>query len=195
MTYYEILGVPESASKEEIKVAFRKLAKLYHPDLNSDEKAGEKFIEIEVAYQCLSKADSKKAYDMLLRIRRENISTGRVSQKYENDLYRAQQRAKQKANNASQMNYKQFERDQLLNDTFLGVILKALSTILFGILFAMGIYQYFVFTQGEDEDKWVIGGQYVFLPFAYVLIVIFVSNKMDTIINKLLIGKPKRKNK
>jgi hypothetical protein len=50
-TYYDIFGINEKA---EVENAFRKLAKLYYPDLNFDQKAGEKFIEIEIAYGCLS---------------------------------------------------------------------------------------------------------------------------------------------
>ena len=48
--FYEVLGVSEGASKEEIKKAYRRLSKKYHPDINKDENAGEKFIEIKEAY-------------------------------------------------------------------------------------------------------------------------------------------------
>jgi len=193
MTYYETLGVPESATKEEIKAAFRKLAKLYHPDLNSDEKAGEKFIEIEVAYQCLSKTASKNTYDILLKIQRENRGNGRVSQKFENDLRRAQSKANQKANYDAQMNYKQFQRSEMLNETFLGIILKAGSTILFAILFGIFIYKLMVFLYGENEKNWRTHIGFIAMTFVFVLVIIFVSNKMEKIINKLIVGKPKRK--
>ena len=56
--YYEVLGVPRNASEEEIKRAFRKLALEYHPDRNRSDGAGEKFKEINEAYQIL--ADNKK---------------------------------------------------------------------------------------------------------------------------------------
>lgn len=62
--YYEILGVNKSASEKELKSAYRKLAKKYHPDLNGgDEKAQEKFKEISEAYEVLGDPEKKKKYD------------------------------------------------------------------------------------------------------------------------------------
>ncbi|RJQ33260.1 MAG: molecular chaperone DnaJ [Actinobacteria bacterium] len=63
--YYKILGVDKSASAEEIKKAFRKLAKQYHPDANKDNKdhARTKFKEVNEAYQILGDAEKRKQYD------------------------------------------------------------------------------------------------------------------------------------
>ena len=62
--YYEVLGIDRSASADEIKSAFRKLSKKYHPDLNPDDPtAEEKFKEINEAYQCLSNQEKKAKYD------------------------------------------------------------------------------------------------------------------------------------
>ncbi len=61
--YYEVLGVSRDASTEEIKKAFRKLAFQYHPDRNRDGDAAEKFKEVNEAYEILSDADKRAAYD------------------------------------------------------------------------------------------------------------------------------------
>lgn len=64
--YYKVLGVERSASQDEIKKAYRKLAVKYHPDKNPDDKvAEEKFKEISEAYQVLGNADTRKKYDEL----------------------------------------------------------------------------------------------------------------------------------
>ena len=61
--YYEVLGVPQSASEEDIKKAFRKLALEYHPDRNKDDGASEKFKEFNEAYQVLTDPKKRAAYD------------------------------------------------------------------------------------------------------------------------------------
>jgi curved DNA-binding protein CbpA len=62
--YYEVLGVPRDAGDDEIKKAFWKLAKQYHPDVNPDDKdAEEKFKEANEAYEILSDADKRSKYD------------------------------------------------------------------------------------------------------------------------------------
>lgn len=64
MNYYEVLGVPETAEDEQIKQAYRKQAKKYHPDLNPNNPAAEaKFKAVVEAYETLSDAEKRKIYD------------------------------------------------------------------------------------------------------------------------------------
>lgn len=61
--YYEVLGVSKNATKEEIKKAYRKLSKKYHPDINKDPDAPEKFKEVKEAYEVLSDDTKRAQYD------------------------------------------------------------------------------------------------------------------------------------
>ncbi|GBC68559.1 Chaperone protein DnaJ [archaeon HR01] len=80
--YYEILGVPRNASKEEIKRAYRRLALQYHPDRNKSPDAEEKFKEISEAYAVLSDDEKRRLYDMYGR-------AGVSSTYTEEDLFRS----------------------------------------------------------------------------------------------------------
>ena len=61
--YYAILGVPRNATQEEIKRAYKRLARQYHPDVNKSPEAEEKFKEINEAYAVLSDPEKRRIYD------------------------------------------------------------------------------------------------------------------------------------
>src|SRR5690348_5794809 len=74
--YYELLGVPRKATAKEIRAAFRKLARKYHPDLNPGDKAAEeKFKHLQEAYDILSDPKKRQMYDQY-GFYSENVPTG-----------------------------------------------------------------------------------------------------------------------
>jgi len=65
--YYEILGLTRSADADEVKKAYRKLARKFHPDVSKEKNAEEKFKEVQEAYEVLRDSDKRAAYDQLGR--------------------------------------------------------------------------------------------------------------------------------
>src|SRR4030081_1518150 len=61
--FYQALGVPRTATQEEIQRAYRRLARTYHPDINKDPGAEERFKEVSEAYDVLSDPDTRARYD------------------------------------------------------------------------------------------------------------------------------------
>src|SRR5215469_4839370 len=61
--YYEVLGVARNASDDDIKKAFRRLARQYHPDVNKDKNAEAQFKEVNEAYEVLSDPQKRQMYD------------------------------------------------------------------------------------------------------------------------------------
>lgn len=60
---YDVLGVPQTATKDEIKKSFFKLAKKYHPDVNKEPGAQAKYVEINEAYETLGNESKRRIYD------------------------------------------------------------------------------------------------------------------------------------
>ena len=74
--FYDILGVSRDASQDEIKKAYRRLAREYHPDVNKEPDAEERFKEINEAYRILSDPDSRRQYDQFGHAAFENGGAG-----------------------------------------------------------------------------------------------------------------------
>lgn len=113
--YYSILDVDSTATQHEIKMAFRKLAKKYHPDVNQDVGASEKFKDIYTAYEVLTDKGRKDIYDDW---REEDIQSS--SETYEKpDMSAWEYRARNKANKYAKMRYGEFRKAELRGFDFI----------------------------------------------------------------------------
>ncbi len=63
--YYEVMGVPRGATQDEIKRAYRKLARKFHPDVSKEKNAEERFKELQEAHEVLKDPEKRAAYDQL----------------------------------------------------------------------------------------------------------------------------------
>ena len=191
ITYYETLEINENADSSEIKKAFRKLAKQYHPDLNSAENAKEKFIEIEVAYSCLSDSKTRLAYDRLLKLQRMERSNPRVKQKYEQDVKRRKGKSNRRAQAHSKMSYEQFKRDELFRTSFLAIIFKSLFTILVGAFLMYLFYRFLNNLDENDFSKWWVSLSIYLISFGFVVGLIGLIYLYELIVKYIIVGRPK----
>ncbi|MDG1332054.1 MAG: DnaJ domain-containing protein [Crocinitomicaceae bacterium] len=191
-THYQVLGLSENATSAEIKKAYRSLAKKYHPDLNSASDAQEKFIEVEIAYSCLSKDDSRSAYDRLLKFDRSNVSNPKVRRKYETDVNMRTRRGRDDASERAHMSYSQYQRDELLRTSFLALIIKTAITVLLGVIVSVVLYKIAVQIYGPKTDRWADFKSIYLLGGTYIFILIGLSYVYEPLVKNLLVGKPKR---
>ncbi len=154
--YYKILGVKTEGSLEDIKKAYRFLAKKYHPDISDDPDAGEKFIEITEAYEILV---NRSILETL-----HSTTDSKEEQKFTHEYFR--KAAREKAKMAAEMRYEKLQREHeafqksgmydlflLLNYIFHGLIVAVtLFLLILPVILAIRDHFYgtFVF--------WIIGG-------------------------------------
>lgn len=94
--YYKILQVSKKASVSEIKIAYRRLAKKYHPDVNpNDKKAESQFKKINEAYEVLKNSAKRAEYDNLLKCREDEQQRKATTQNYKKSVKTAENKARQ----------------------------------------------------------------------------------------------------
>lgn len=167
MNFYEILEVSPQAPNDEIKNAFRRLAKKYHPDVNENEEASNHFQLIYLAYNILQDSEKRKIYDALQQLKHSIPLSGREI----DDMHRWKNHAASQAQAYSEMPYTEFE------DTFLSKIgfhsTQLLAFILFFMLLCGGIMGlliggHYIFEENFSGAKilgyafWLFGGTFTF---------------------------------
>lgn len=130
--YYLTLGVTPNSTFDEIKSAFRLLAKRYHPDITKDQNTSKQFCKIYIAYDILSDAKKRSQYDSLLQSVRHPVSScscsSEIYNKWENE-------AEVRASKYAKMHYNDFCRD---------VLHEAGKIVVSGISYIVAIILYFI---------------------------------------------------
>lgn len=157
-TYYDILGVSASASQDDVKRAYRKMAMQSHPDLDKSSDAKARFILVTEAYEILGDAHKRRVYNQQLRdraameagrsyaqsqARRKNANTSQNSQARnaypQDEAFQAWVRKAQAAANAqARMNYQDFKNSRF-SKTEASVFLY-LQFLIMGAMFLFGIF-------------------------------------------------------
>lgn len=137
MDYYEVLGIDNKADENQVKQAFRRLARKYHPDVNPAPDASEMFRLVYISYEILIDPYKRRIYDELLESRKRPVS-------YSGYNYEWDTQANKKAYEYSEMHYEEF-KETLLDKisfqfsqgiafvSFFALLILGTTALLFGI--------------------------------------------------------------
>jgi hypothetical protein len=131
LNFYQILEINQSASEDEVKRAFRRLARLYHPDINSDPEAPDRFRLVYMAYDILHDRKKRQLYDEL-----QVLKEAEERFNHEADVRAWQRHAARSANTYAEMSYEEFNESFLSKLSFHST--QAFAFFLFFILLCIG---------------------------------------------------------
>lgn len=146
--YYSILGVHENAGEREIKNAFRRMAKAYHPDINKSEKAHEKFVDINEAYSYLMNLHNNESGTM--------TSQASADEYYRHWMERERQKARARAARRARMKFEEFKQSSIYKTTsMLSLMLDYFLLILGGFVILaafLGLYKQGLYLEDNGEE-------------------------------------------
>lgn len=160
--YYQILGLQQGASLSQIKAAYRRLVKRYHPDISTLPNAEEKFIEVQKAYDILT--------EYLARKTRKPNSSGKHSTV--NKQNSKEKRSEKRAAQYAKMNYKKFKSEQRVYEKMKRSLALRIFSVLFvllGVIVLLFMFFSPVFMIIKTGDYFGLFVYIIILPIAYVL--------------------------
>jgi curved DNA-binding protein CbpA len=197
-TYYELLEIAENAAEVEIKKAYRRMAKLWHPDMNLEKDTTQKFISIEVAYSALSDRKSRAAYDRLLRMEREHIINPGLNRKYAQTVTKRTSQSRSRANSHSKMSYEQYQREEKLRTSLRGMFLKAAFFLVTAAL-VFWLLTYFAETREAQirarQEPTISDTLFVIIFFLPLPLLIGLTYAYEPLVKFFIVGRPKGKRK
>lgn len=141
--YFQVLGLTKGASIGQVKKAYRKRAKLLHPDINKASNAHDQFIELNEAFEYLEKYLTNKVFDDERKTFRKTRSKAKPKQA--SWSRREKERARSRARTYSKMEYEQFTktefyRTSLILDSVMDVLNLIFTLLIFGVVPIIGYY-------------------------------------------------------
>ncbi|MGZ5243266.1 MAG: J domain-containing protein [Bacteroidia bacterium] len=167
MNFYDILEVSPLAEPDDIRNSFRRLAKKYHPDVNADEEASDRFQLIYLAYDILQDSEKRKIYDQIQIMKYSMARTGREI----DAMHRWQYQASRQAQTYSEMPFNEFQ------ETFLSKLgfhtAQFLAFFMFFLMLCFGISGllaggHYIFVETFNGAKvlgyglWLFGGSFTY---------------------------------
>lgn len=133
---YAVLGLTHTADAAAVRDAYRRLAKLYHPDVSTFPDAHQRFIRITEAYEVLGDPERRRRYDLSRLGPHPHSATPQKQARYARDVHRYQQEARERAERFSRMKYERFDVEYF-DSVFAYVAPKML--VFLGILAAVAL--------------------------------------------------------
>lgn len=147
--YYKILGLEEGAGFEQIKKAYRRLAKKYHPDSTHPHRSEARFIEVNEAYEFLSDSGRRASYRARPKISQEEVN--RREDVYQQWVYQQQERARKRAQRHSSATFEEFKGSSIFRTAM--VVDKVYNYIFVAIGAVMAILPFVILlTRNADQQ-------------------------------------------
>ena len=134
LIYHEILGVPKTAGTQEIKLAYRRLAKKFHPDLSKDPDAHEKFILVNEAYEFLTSLKLKE-----IRTSQNKSQTSQAEEIYKQWLRRERMKARARAAEEAKRKFNEFRKSPIYKTTQIIFTFYDILSMIIGVLILVAI--------------------------------------------------------
>ena len=140
MDLYAALGITHTADAAAVRDAYRRLAKLYHPDVSTFADAHQRFIRITEAYEVLGDPERRRRYDLSRLGPQPHSGSPRTQARYARDVHRYQREARERAERFSRMKYERFDVEYF-DSVFAYVAPKMLVFvgILLGVVVTIGL--------------------------------------------------------
>jgi hypothetical protein len=155
--YYRILGIPDTAGIEEIKNAFRRKAKAYHPDINKSEEAHQKFVDINEAYNYLMDLHTHSSNSG-----GDTASTFSREEYYHQWIQQERQKARERAARQARMRFEEFRRSTAYRTTTMLSHLLDYFLLFLGffviIAAGIGLYMQGLYIEQNGEEVLNTGG-------------------------------------